>query len=164
MKLIYVTVFLIISLNYDGISQDLFSRKILSYELGKTGLVHNLYFDNKLSNSSYGYRVGVGNNLSGQLFFGKLSIGFYKLMGKKNKFFEFGLDIDRIVVESYSSDTPGLGNLAFPDYTTKIFSPNLNIGYRSYSKKGRLFRIGISPFYADKFLLGGYISFGLKQF
>jgi len=86
MKLIYVTVFLIISLNYDGISQDLFSRKILSYELGKTGLVHSLYFDNKLSNSSYGYRVGVGNNLSGQLFFGKLSIGFYKLMGKKINF------------------------------------------------------------------------------
>jgi hypothetical protein len=164
MKQIFIPICLFILFSFKCVSQNYSSKKILSYELGKTGLVHNIYFDNKFSNSSYGYRVGVGNNLSGELFFGKLSIGFYKLMGNKNRFFEFGIDIDRIVVESNSSDTPGLGSLAFPDYTTKIFSPNLNIGYRSYSKKGRLFRIGISPFYANKFLLGGYISFGLKQF
>lgn len=164
MKQIYITIFLIVFLSFKSISQNLVSRKILSYELGKTGLVHNLYFDNKISNSSYGYRVGIGNNLSGEIFFGKFSIGVYKLMGTKNKFFELGIDIDRIVVETYSSDQIGLGNLVYPDYTTKIFSPNLNIGYRSYSKKGRLFRIGISPFYINKFLLGGYISFGLKDF
>ena len=148
-----------------SISQNNSSKKILCYELGKTGLVHNLYFDNKIANSSYGYRLGLGSNLGGYFSFGKLGLGVYKLIGNKNKFFEVGIDIDRFIVENHSADQIGLSSLVYPDYTTDVIIPNINIGYRSYSKKGRMFRIGISPHYFEnKIILGGYISFGLKQF
>lgn len=83
MKRSLIAIFLIVFIISKGISQNLHSKKVLAYELGKTGLVHNLYFDNKFSNSYYGYRIGIGSNLGGYLYFGKLSIGFYKLMGKK---------------------------------------------------------------------------------
>ena len=79
--------------------------------------------------------------------------------------YSIGVDIDKIAAIRDSDDQIGLGNFVYPDYTTDVIIPNINIGYRSYSKKGRMFRIGISPHYFEnKIILGGYISFGLKQF
>lgn len=165
MKQIFISFFLIVFFTSKSVSQNLPYRKTLSYELGKTGLIHNLYFDNKLSNSSYGYRVGIGNNLGSYLYLGKVSIGTYKLFGSKNKFFELGIDVDKILVSKDSDDQIGLGNFVYPNYTTDVIVPNFNIGYRSYSQKGRLFRIGLSAcIISNSVFLGGYLSFSIKKY
>jgi hypothetical protein len=132
----------------------------LSLELGKTGLIYNLSFDQKLATKNYGFRFGAGSN------FGKYSIaitvggGGYYLVGGQNRFLELGADMQYLIVAKVA-DAPKHFSLVYPDYSIKTFYPSLNLGYRRYGRR-TLFRVGFSPgLIEEKFVPGGYISYGL---
>lgn len=132
----------------------------LSFELGKNGLIYNLDFDHKFSEKNFGFRFGLGSNLSKYLNAITAGGGGYYLIGKQKHFLELGVDIQYLIVDEVSDDQKGFP-FVYPDYSIKTIYPSLNIGYRSYGKRA-LFRVGISPgFIKSKIIPGGYISFGI---
>lgn len=132
----------------------------LSWELGKTGLIYNLNFDHKLAARHIGFRFGGGSNFAKNLNAISVGGGGYYLIGKKNKFFELGVDIQYLIVDEVSDDQRGF-TFVYPDYSIKTLYPSLNMGYRVYGKS-TLFRIGFSPgLIKGDFVPGGYFSWGL---
>jgi hypothetical protein len=133
---------------------------VLSFELGKTGLVYNINFDHKLAGKNLGFRLGAGSNFAKYLNAVAVGGGGYYLAGKQNRFFELGVDLQYLVVNEVSDDQKGF-SFIYPDYSIKTFYPSLNLGYRSYGKR-MMFRVGFSPGLIDTELVpGGYISYGL---
>ena len=131
----------------------------ISFELGKTGLIYNLNFDRKLENKNLGFRFGVGSNLSKYLNATTIGGGGYYLAGRQKHFFEFGVDIQYLIIDEVSDDQRGF-SFIYPDYSIRTLYPNLNVGYRSYGKR-TLFRVGISPgLIKSELVPGGYISYG----
>lgn len=134
---------------------------VLSFELGKNGLICNLNYDHKFTEKNFGFRFGAGSNFAQQLSAMTVGGGGYYLVGKQNRFLELGIDLQYLVVDEVSDDQKGV-SLVYPDYPINTFYPSLNIGYRSYGK-GTLFRVGASPCVIDsKFVPGAYISFGFR--
>ena len=130
----------------------------ISFEVGKTGLLYNLSYDYKVNHR--GLRVVVGSNFSNKLSVFTTGVGAYFLSGKKNSFFEIGVDLNYLTVEEISDDQKGI-NLFYPDYTIQSYYASANIGFRKYSNN-LMFRIGISPgFNKKEFLTGGYLSLGI---
>jgi hypothetical protein len=142
-------------------AQNIFKANAVSFELGKTGLIYNLTFDRKADARNFGFRFALGSNFAKYLNAFTAGAGGYYLIGKSNKYFELGVDLQYLVVDEVSDDQKGFA-LIYPDYSIKTFYPSLNIGYRTYSKR-TLFRIGLSPCVIDSdFVPGGYLSFGLR--
>lgn len=132
----------------------------LSFELGKNGLIYNLNFDHKFAEKNFGFRFGIGSNLSQYLNAITVCGGGYYLGGRQKHFLELGVDIQYLIVDEVSDDQKGFSFL-YPDYSIKTLYPSLNIGYRYYGKK-TLFRAGFSPgVIKSKIIPGGYISFGI---
>ena len=132
----------------------------ISFELGKTGLLYNINFDHKFQND-FGVRFGTGSNLNKYLSVFTAGGGSYYLIGHSKNFMELGIDLFYLSVEENSDDQKGFP-LIYPNFTIKTYYISANIGYRRYGAK-TLFRIGVSPgFIKDKFLTGGYISYGLR--
>ena len=132
----------------------------LSLELGKTGLIYNLNYDQKFKNKKFGGRISAGASLAKYISAFTIGGGCYHLTGKSNKFLEVGIDISYLYVDELSDDQIGFA-LVYPNYTTKTYYASLNLGYRLYGQKS-LFRIGLSPgFTKQEFIPGGYISFGV---
>ena len=132
----------------------------VSFELGKTGLLYNINFDHKFKND-VGVRLGIGSNLNKYLSVFTAGGGSYYLLGHSKNFLELGIDLFYLSVEENSDDQKGFP-LIYPDFPIKTYYVSANIGYRRYGAK-TLFRIGASPgFIKDKFLTGGYISYGLR--
>ena len=135
------------------------STKALSFELGKTGIIFNLNYDQKFS--KFGFRVGVGSNFDKYLKAITFGGGLFYLMGKEKNFFEAGAELNYLGIEKFSDDQKRGISLVYPNYETKTFLANINLGYRVYFKK-LLFRIGASPCVTkNEFIPGGYISIGL---
>jgi hypothetical protein len=132
----------------------------LSFELGKNGLIYNLNLDHRFSEKNFGFRFGIGSNLSQYLNAITVSGGGYYLVGRQKHFLELGIDIQYLIVDEVSDDQKGF-SFVYPDYSIKTLYPSLNIGYRYYGKR-TLFRAGFSPgFIKSKIIPGGYISFGI---
>jgi hypothetical protein len=132
----------------------------LSFELGKTGLIYNLSFDDKFAGKNFGFRLGAGSNFAQYLNVKTFGGGGYYLVGKQNRFLEIGLDLQYLVVDEVSSDQKGF-SLVYPNYSIKTLFPSLNLGYRVYGRK-TLFRVGFSAgIIKNDFVPGGYISYGL---
>lgn len=132
----------------------------LSFELGKSGLIYNINFDHKFQNKNFGFRAGIGSNLSKYLGAFTTGAGGYYLTGKANNFLELGVDLNYLSVTENSDDQRGIP-LIYPDYPIKTFYASADIGYRRYGTK-TLFRIGFAPgFIKNNFVPGGYISYGL---
>ena len=135
------------------------STKALSFELGKTGIIFNLNYDQKIS--KFGFRFGVGSNFDRYLKASTFGGGVFYLFGKEKIFFETGAELNYLSIEKFSDDQKRGVSLVYPDYDTKTFLANMNLGFRVYSKK-LLFRIGASPCVTKKeFIPGGYVSIGL---
>ena len=133
----------------------------ISFELGKNGLIYNLYFDRRLTGKPYGFRFGMGSNLAQYLSAKSVGVGAYHLVGKRRRFFESGVELQYLMIDEVSDDQKGLAFL-YPDHSTNGFAPFLNLGYRHAGNFG-LFRIGLSPGLIDgKFVPGGYISYGIS--
>jgi hypothetical protein len=151
------SLFLIFFLFYGNINAQK-SAKAISIELGKTGVIFNLNYDQKFS--KFGFRIGAGSNFNKYLKAITFGGGGFYLLGTKNSFFEFGTELHYLAVEEFSDDQKSF-TLIFPDYETKTFLANINIGYRLYSSK-TLFRVGVSPCITkNEFIPGGYLSIGL---
>lgn len=132
----------------------------ISFELGKTGLLYNINFDHKFKND-FGVRFGIGSNLNKYLSVFTTGAGSYYLIGHSKNFLELGVDLFYLSVEENSDDQKGFP-LIYPDFPIKTYYASANIDYRRYGAK-TLFRIGVSPgFIKDKFLTGGYISYGWR--
>ena len=133
----------------------------LSFELGKTGLIHSLNYDHKVAGKNFGFRISVGSNFAQYLNLKTAGGGGYYLLGRQNRFLELGIDLQYLVVEEISDDQRGLADIfVYPNYSIKTLYPSLNIGYRRYGKNG-LFRVGFSPgIIKSKLIPGGYISYG----
>ena len=137
-------------------------RYSLSAEIGKTGLIYSVVFDNGLKDPRYGLRGGMGSN------FGKYReaimglVGAYRLFGKGFHQFETGLDIHYLHIDIVSNDQQGASSLLYPNYSTQTFYITINAGYRM--KLGKvLFRVGAAPgFTKDEFIPGGYVSGGFR--
>ena len=132
-----------------------------SLELGKTGLIYNLYFDHRLATRNVGFRLGAGSNLGKYINLISVGGGGYHLMGKTKNFFELGLDFQYQVVDEISDDQRVAADIfIFPNYPVKTLCPSLNVGYRLYGER-TLFRVGFSPgVIKSKLIPGGYISYG----
>lgn len=142
-------------------AQNASKLNTVSFELGKTGLIHNLTFDQKAAAKHFGFRIGVGSNLAKYLNAVAFGGGGYYLIGKTSRFFELGVELQYLIVDEVSDDQKGFA-IVYPGYSIKTFYPSLNLGYRAYSKQ-TLFRIGFSPGIIDgEFVPGGYISYGLR--
>ena len=136
-------------------------RNAVSFELGKTGLIYNVNFDHKFRDKNFGVRFGVGSNLGKYLQAFTGGGGGYYLMGHSKDLFELGIDVNYFSVDEISDDQRGI-TLIYPNFPIKTYYVSGNIGYRRYGAK-TLFRIGVSPgFIKDKFLPGGYISYGWR--
>ena len=59
--------------------------KALSFEIGKTGLIFNINYDQKFS--KFGFRVGTGSNLDKYLKAFTFGGGVFYLFGKEKIFF-----------------------------------------------------------------------------
>ena len=135
-------------------------KNALSFELGKTGLIFNLFFDHRAT-TNFGFRIGAGSNFATYLEASSFGGGAYYLVGKTNQFLELGIDLQYLVVNEVSDDQKRF-TFVYPDYSTKTFYPSLNIGARIYEKT-TLFRAGFAPGLIDGGIVpGGYISFGLR--
>ena len=135
--------------------------KAVSLQLGKTGLIYNLNFDYRLATMKFGFQVGAGSNLGKYLNVVSFGGGGYHLVGRKNKFFELGLDVQYLIINEESNDQKGLASIfVYPNYSIRTLYPSLNVGYRRYGK-GTLFRAGLSPgLIKSELIPGGYISYG----
>ena len=128
-------------------------------ELGKNGLLFNLYYDHKLKHHNFGFRGGAGSNLGVYTFAFTAGGGIFSLIGKNNKFFETGIDLHYFYVNSPQDDVVGLP-LFFPTENTRSWYPSMNIGYRKYKRKS-IFRAGISPGYIKPYFIpGAYVGWG----
>ena len=135
--------------------------RYIFFELGKTGLIYNLGYDQQLAGRKTGFRATVGSNFGRYLSLYNVGAGVYRLFGKKAKYFETGTDIYYLNVKEGSDDQRGIDIFSYPDYSTKTYYATINIGYR-YSSGSRLFRVGVLPGISkDEFIPGGYISFGI---
>ena len=144
-----------------GQTKEAPGQNVLSFELGKTGLIYNLYFDHKIARRQFGFRVGAGSNFSQYLNAITVGGGGYYLAGRQSRFLELGVDMQYMNVDEVSDDQKGL-SFVYPDYSIKTIYPSLNVGYRSYGKR-TMFRFGVSPGLIDKeFVPGGYISYGFR--
>lgn len=134
---------------------------VISFELGKTGLIYNLTFDHKAETKNFGFKYNVGSNLSKYLNAISIGGGGYYLVGTTNSFLELGVDLQYLIIDEVSDDQKGFA-FVYPDYSIKTFYPSLNVGYRAYVKR-TLFRVGFSPgLIESKFVPGGYLSYGLR--
>ena len=61
-----------------------------SFELGKSGLIYNLYYDHKFQDKNLGIRIGIGSNFAKYLAAFSTGGGGYYLLGHKKSFFEIG--------------------------------------------------------------------------
>ena len=76
---------------------------------------------------------------------------------KRKYFFEAGAELNYLSIEKFSNDQRGI-SLVYPNYETKTFLANINLGLRVYSKK-LLLRIGASPGVTkEEFIPGGYLK------
>lgn len=134
----------------------------LSFELGKTGLIYNLFLDHKVESKNFGFRAGAGSNFGKHINILSLGGGGYYLLGKTKKYFETGLDIHYLIVTEESDDQRGFSSIfLYPNYATRMIYPSLNFGYRYYGKN-TMFRVGFSPgIIQSKLIPGGYISYGI---
>ena len=76
---------------HNSFSQQKASLKALSFELGKTGIIFNLNYDQKFS--KFGFRIGAGSNFNKYLKAITFGGGVY-LMGKEKNFFEVGAELN----------------------------------------------------------------------
>ena len=134
----------------------------LSAEIGKSGLIYSIIFDNTLKDTRYGLRAGAGTN------FGRYTnvlmglVGGYRLFGKGLHNFETGLDIHYLNISVTSTDQFRVSSLVYPDYPTTTYYITLNAGYR-LKARNVLFRLGIAPgFTKDEFIFGSYVSCGFR--
>ena len=86
---------------YKSFSQQTSSIKALSLELGKTGIIFNLNYDQKFSR--LGFRVGAGSNFNKYLKAITFGGGGYYLIGKEKNFFEIGTEVNYLSVENFYS-------------------------------------------------------------
>lgn len=148
-----------LSLNLLSQNKEL-PRNVVALEIGKTGLIYNLVFDNRLKGSLYGFRLGLGSNFGKYIWAFTAQLGMYRLFGNKNRFFEAGIDIHYMDIREDSEDQFNVSSFVFPNKTTTTYFISINSGYRVYFRKS-VFRIGVAPgFTKDEFIPGGYISFG----
>ncbi len=137
------------------------SVQALSAELGKNGLIVSILYDYQFSKAHFGIRAGAGSNFAKYLRAYTATTGGYKLFGKKNNFFELGIDIQYLNIDEVSDDQKGFV-LVYPDFSTQTLFSSLNLGLRKYFKKS-VFRAGLAPgFTKHGFLPGAYLSFGYK--
>ncbi len=137
-------------------------RYSLSAEVGKSGLIYSIVFDNSLKGSRYGLRGGMGTN------FGKHAeaimglVGVYRLFGNGGRFFEAGIDMHYLYIDIVSNDQAGAPTILYPDYSTNTIYVTFNAGYRVNAGK-ILFRLGAAPgFTKHEFIPGAYISGGIR--
>jgi hypothetical protein len=78
------SLFLIFFLFYGNINAQK-SAKAISIELGKTGVIFNLNYDQKFS--KFGFRIGAGSNFNKYLKAITFGGGGFYLLGTKNSFF-----------------------------------------------------------------------------
>ena len=161
--------FLIILISFSIILFPVFSQvkienpkyNILSFQIGKQGLLFNISYDHKFQHNNWGYKLETGANLFKGFQVNTVSIGSYILKGEKNNFLELGLDINYLYSYIPQDDVSGDGLTFFYDNYNTLYS-NLNFGFRKYYKSG-MFRLGFAPGYLrDRFLYGGYVSLGFK--
>ncbi len=104
--------------------------------------------------------LGAGSNFNKYLRATTFGGGGFYLQGKEKNFLEIGADLNYLIVEEISDDQRSF-SFIYPNYSTKTFLANVNLGYRAYFGK-ILFRIGGSPCVTkDEFIPGGYLSIGL---
>lgn len=134
----------------------------LSAEIGKSGLIYSIVFDNTLKDTRYGLRAGAGSN------FGKYTnvlmglVGGYRLFGKGAHSLETGLDLHYLNISVTSDDQFRMSSFVYPDYPTTTFYITMNAGYRLKARRV-LIRAGVAPgFTKDEFIFGSYISCGLR--
>jgi len=134
----------------------------LALELGKSGLIYNLFFDKLFNDALFGIKVGLGSNFGKYTRALMFQAGGYRLFGKKNRFFETGIDLHYLDINEESDDQFGISSFVYPNYSTNTLYITFNAGYRNIYRK-TIFRIGASPGFTKKeFIPGGYISFGLR--
>ena len=134
---------------------------IISFQIGKQGILFNINYDHKFQNKNWGYKVETGTSFTKDFRVNTFAFGNYILKGQNTNFLELGLDINYLYSYISQDDVSGSGLTFFYDDYNTLY-PNLNIGYRKYYKRG-MFRLGFAPGYLrDRFLYGGYVSIGIK--
>lgn len=130
------------------------TNKAVSVQLGKTGFIYNLVYDYKFRRRQRGFNVSVGSNFGRYLQLYTAGVGYYYLFGKRNRFFEAGINYDYFFVFQISDDQWRFSNMVYRDREARTYFINGTIGYRAYGRK-TLFRAGLAPgFTKDRFLPG----------
>jgi hypothetical protein len=141
-------------------SQQKPALRSFNIELGKNGMVTNLYYDQVIKNKNYGFRLGAGSNFARYLREVTGTVGGYYLVGKRSNFFETGIDLAYLSIEKNSDDQVA-NNFLKPNKPISGFYSTINLGYRMVGKKF-LFRIGIAPgMVKDEFIPGAFTSIGI---
>lgn len=131
----------------------------LYIELGKNGIVANIYYDHKLSGTNFGFRVGLGSNFAKYLSETTGSIGGYYLVGGKTHYLETGVDAGYLSIHEISDDQRGF-TFIVPYENTNSFYATFNAGYRVVGKH-MIFRLGVAPgIIKNDIIPGAYISIG----
>src|SRR5688572_7550069 len=112
MRSLLLVVFLSLHIYSPG-QKKLDKLQAISFELGKTGVIFNLTYDQRFS--KFGFRGGAGSNFNKYLRAITFGGGGFYLLGKKNSFFELGTELNYLAVEEFSDDQRSF-TLIFPDH------------------------------------------------
>jgi hypothetical protein len=163
MKIILILLLVFFSSVTNCFAQQSASKKLnsISCEVGKNGLIYNISYDHLFKEKNFGLRLLTGSNFGRYLNAKSIGGGGYYIYGKKNKYAEFGIDLQYLNITETSDDQKGFASiLIYPNKPTDGLLTSLNLGFRKYNNRS-LFRIGVSPsLIKSNFFVGGYLSFG----
>ena len=146
-----------------ALSQDTVqsNMRTLIAEFGKNGLILNVLYDQYFFKSHFGFHAGAGTTIFNRRSeLRSLTAGFYFLIGRKNEFYDLGMELQFHDAYIHADDVRGF-YLFDPAETYRGVFPVLTVGYRSYSHKGVL-RLGFAEGLINRiFVTGVYVGYGI---
>lgn len=161
MKFLIPLLLLISNLTYSQKDTVQKNMKTLIGEFGKNGLIFNLLYDHYFYKKHFGFHGGAGTTIFNHKFeLRTVTAGFYFLIGRKNEFYDLGMELQYHYADLLADDVKGF-IFVDPSVSYEGVFPFLTVGYRRYSKKGVL-RLGLSEGLIKKeFITGAYVGYGI---
>ena len=163
MRNIHLNLILWMLFGLSGLSPAAAQKNAFYGEVGGQGIFFSLNYDRRITytTSGFGFRVGVGYDVSIDPTYMSIPVGVYYMVGGEGNFFEAGAGATYVNITNVP---PGQKvDFANKNWTgdQKFLFGTLNIGYRHQPKESHLnFRAGLTPMFGRTVMLIPYLSVG----
>jgi hypothetical protein len=147
-----------------GLSDRALAQKTAIYgEVGGQGVFFSINYDRRITytTSGFGFRVGLGYDVSFDPTYMSIPVGLYYMAGGGGNFFEMGAGATYVSITNVPpGQTADFANKNWVGDQKFLFG-TLNIGYRHQPKESHLnFRTGLTPMFGRTVMLIPYLSVG----